>query len=151
MLSGAIMLCFTPYAPDSYSYFKYFLVAQTWFGVGVGGEYPMAASSAAEKAEVNEGLDEYRGRQVVLTFANQGLGNMVNTLVVLVCFCSFNLTGPTLTAAGSKQALSLMYGVGTVALMVASYYRVFYLEGTDKRHCLAYSKTPKPTVENKVC
>ena len=89
----------------------------------------MAASSAAEKAEVNEGLDEYRGRQVVLTFANQGLGNMVNTLVVLVCFCSFNLTGTTLTAAGSKQSLSLMYGVGTVALMVASYYRVFYLEG----------------------
>ena len=131
MLSGAIMLCFTPYAPDSYSYFKYFLVAQTWFGVGVGGEYPMAAASAAEKAEVNEGLDEYRGRQVVLTFANQGLGNMINTLVVLVCFCSFGLTGTTLTASGSKQALSLMYGVGTIALTVASYYRVFYLEESE--------------------
>ena len=142
MLCGAIMLCFTPFAPDSASYYTFFLTAQTFFGIGVGGEYPMAASSAAEKAEMSEGLDEYRGRQVVLVFANQGLGNMMNTIVCLICFLAFGLAqdfnnkGNALlvnkeTQYGSMQSLSLMYGVGTVFLAFATYYRVMYLEESE--------------------
>eukprot|EP00955_Chlamydomonas_euryale_P090574 364556-Chlamydomonas_euryale.AAC.15 len=30
MLSGVILLTFTPFAPGPYAYFSYFLVAQTW-------------------------------------------------------------------------------------------------------------------------
>ena len=93
MLSGVIMLCFTPYAPTAAGYFAYFITAQTWYGIGVGAEYPMASGSAAELAEVHPELKDYRGRQVVLVFANQGLGNMFNTLIVLVCMYSFGLAG----------------------------------------------------------
>ena len=41
------------------------------YGFGVGGEYPMASSSAAELAEVKPELFSLRGRQVVLVFSNQ--------------------------------------------------------------------------------
>ena len=197
MLSGVIMLCFTPYAPTAAGYFAYFITAQTWYGIGVGAEYPMASGSAAELAEVHPELKDYRGRQVVLVFANQGLGNMFNTLIVLVCMYSFGMAGnkpnkfapanrcayfntdtcipygvdPTTGKAwagttsalvslecggntkqwliptvsnkycliegdaayyetlqiGSKQALSLMYGVGALFCITMCYYRFFYL------------------------
>ena len=53
------------------SYFAFFMVAQTWYGFGVGGEYPMAASSAAEHSTTSPELSALRGRQVTLVFSNQ--------------------------------------------------------------------------------
>ena len=42
------------------------------FGYGVGGEYPMAAGSAAERAEARgRASAKKRGREVVLTFSMQ--------------------------------------------------------------------------------
>ena len=105
MMSGVILLCFTPFAPSAFGYFGFFIASQTWFGVGVGTEYLMASGSAAELAEVHPELKAYRGRQVVLTFANQGVGNMFNCCVVLILFNSFNITGytPPWLAAGDKS------------------------------------------------
>jgi len=42
--------------------------------VGVGGEYPLASSSAAERAEADPELRQRRGEMVVLTFSQQGWG-----------------------------------------------------------------------------
>ncbi|GAX73083.1 hypothetical protein CEUSTIGMA_g536.t1 [Chlamydomonas eustigma] len=50
MLSGVILLVFTGWATWAYGHFIYFMTAQTWYGFGVGGEYPMASSSAAERS-----------------------------------------------------------------------------------------------------
>ena len=48
------------------------IVAQFVFGYGVGGEYPMAAGSAAERAETGgKEAARHRGRAVVLTFSMQ--------------------------------------------------------------------------------
>lgn len=48
------------------------IVAQFVFGYGVGGEYPMAAGSAAERAETGgKQAARHRGRAVVLTFSMQ--------------------------------------------------------------------------------
>ena len=46
--------------------------SQFMFGYGVGGEYPMAAGSAAERAEARgRASAKKRGREVVLTFSMQ--------------------------------------------------------------------------------
>ena len=50
MLSGCILLTFTPQAQSPYGYFTYFMVAQTWYGFGVGGEYPMVRSPSSQCA-----------------------------------------------------------------------------------------------------
>jgi hypothetical protein len=41
------------------------------YGFGVGGEYPMASASAAERSQGNAVLQKKRGQQVVLTFSSQ--------------------------------------------------------------------------------
>ena len=49
-----------------------YIVSQFIFGYGVGGEYPMAAGSAAERAEAGgKAMAKKRGREVVLTFSMQ--------------------------------------------------------------------------------
>lgn len=45
---------------------------QAVFGVGVGGEYPIASSSASERAEADAKLQHRRGETVMLTFSMQG-------------------------------------------------------------------------------
>jgi hypothetical protein len=47
------------------------LRAKRRYGFGVGGEYPMAAASAAERSQADASLRNRRGEQVVLTFSGQ--------------------------------------------------------------------------------
>lgn len=44
---------------------------QVIFGFGVGGEYPIASSSASERAEADAQLQFKRGETVILVFAMQ--------------------------------------------------------------------------------
>ena len=48
-----------------------FVTFQVMFGYGVGGEYPIASSSAAERAEADKQLQFKRGETVILVFAMQ--------------------------------------------------------------------------------
>lgn len=49
-----------------------YTMSQAVFGVGVGGEYPIASTSASERAEADESLHSKRGETVMLTFSMQG-------------------------------------------------------------------------------
>ncbi|KAG1670185.1 hypothetical protein FOA52_014961 [Chlamydomonas sp. UWO 241] len=131
MLSGVVMLTFTPWAPNASAYFTFFIVAQTWYGFGVGGEYPLAAASAAERSSTDEGLMDQRGRTVVLVFSNQGLGNLTNSCVILLCMLVFGQTSGTVTEHGAKNVIALMYGVGAVTCLVMVWYRFSYLEESE--------------------
>jgi len=53
------------------------------YGYGVGGEYPLASSSAAERAEANKSLRFRRGEMIVCTFAMQACTGCV----MLACTC----------------------------------------------------------------
>jgi MFS family permease len=79
MLLGSIMMTISDAAGPA-GLFTMFDFSLFLFALGVGGEYPMAASSASERSE-HEHLP--RGRTVTFTFANQGWGNLVNTAVLL--------------------------------------------------------------------
>jgi MFS family permease len=48
-----------------------FTAVQFIFGIGVGGEYPVASSSANERAEASALLSKRRGETVVLVFSMQ--------------------------------------------------------------------------------
>ena len=60
-----------------------FTAVQFIFGIGVGGEYPVASASANERAESSAALQKRRGETVVLVFSMQGWGNVVNTAVII--------------------------------------------------------------------
>jgi len=56
----------------SLSHANQMLGAQAVFGIGVGGEYPIASTSASERAEADVNLQHRRGETVMLTFSMQG-------------------------------------------------------------------------------
>ncbi len=64
---------------------------------GVGGEYPVASSSAAERAEGSRAMRRRRGETVVLTFSQQGWGNLSNTLCILLLLAVQGATGDVVT------------------------------------------------------
>lgn len=148
MLSGCILLTFTPFAKTPYGYFAYFMTAQTWYGFGVGGEYPMASASAAERSATTPELRHLRAQQVILVFSNQGMGNLTNACVILICMAIFGQTGQasvvtsnptngalstatTLDPAASANILKLTYGFGAVACLVMVTYRLIFLQESE--------------------
>lgn len=73
MSIGAILLTACGAGLSGHSFMINYIVAQFVFGYGVGGEYPMAAGSAAERAEAGgRAKAAKRGMEVVLTFSMQG-------------------------------------------------------------------------------
>lgn len=87
----------------------------------------MAASSAAERAAVSPELRHRRGEQVILVFSNQGMGNMVNASVILICMAIFGQTHAKLDYEGSKKVLALTYGIGALMCLVMVVYRSLFL------------------------
>ena len=73
MCVGAILLTACGAGLDGHGFMIFYIIAQFMFGYGVGGEYPMAAGSAAERAEAGgRAKASKRGMEVVLTFSMQG-------------------------------------------------------------------------------
>lgn len=64
------------------------------YGFGVGGEYPMAASSSTERAAANPDLQMYRGRQVILVFSGQVIVDTSSSKgETLICFVGVQYVG----------------------------------------------------------
>jgi hypothetical protein len=74
------------------------LSVQFIFGYGVGGEYPLASSSAAERAEANKALRFRRGEMVVCTFTmqvrplNPNFSSCSTSIAQSACCCILLLT-----------------------------------------------------------
>ena len=58
-----------------------------------------ASSSASERANSFKSLRNFRGRTVVLVFSNQGLGNLVNTAIILALMAITGQYGPKYNAS----------------------------------------------------
>lgn len=57
--------------PSPHAVFAFITAAQALFGFGCGGEFPVAAASAAERAESTDELKGLRGQTTVLVFSMQ--------------------------------------------------------------------------------
>ncbi|KAI8468145.1 MAG: major facilitator superfamily domain-containing protein [Monoraphidium minutum] len=123
MLSGSIMLVFTPLVADPLTYLRFFIFAQTFYGFGVGGEYPMASASAAERSQSDPSLRNRRGEQVVLTFSQQGMGNFVNGCVILIFMAILGQTGKTLDALASRNIIMLQFAVACAVSVFMTVWR----------------------------
>ena len=54
-------------------------------GIGIGGDYPMSASVASERANLRR-----RGTLLAYIFANQGWGSLVGSLMVIVVLACYH-------------------------------------------------------------
>lgn len=73
MLLGGTLLTACSGSGDA-GFLAMFLASLFVLGAGVGAEYPVAASSAAERAEGSRAMRRRRGETVLLTFSQQGWG-----------------------------------------------------------------------------
>jgi MFS family permease len=147
MFVGAALTAAAYAGPDNWnSLFVMMAVMVAFTNYGVGGEYPLASASAAERAELMKREGKHtrahvRGKAVVMTFAMQGWGNLVNTLMILLVLlgqgctagktCSFdslNLTWRLQYALGAAFLFCLF--VGRVSLLKES---VMWKENKEKR------------------
>ncbi|GAQ81563.1 phosphate transporter [Klebsormidium nitens] len=127
MLLGAVMLIVSD-GPDQKGILLMYTISQLVFGLGVGGEYPVASSSAAERAEADKALQDRRGETVVLTFSMQGVGNVANVIVLMILLAAFNQNGPTYDPTRLDWVWRLSFAVGLIPIFIMLYIRIFRLK-----------------------
>ncbi len=98
------------------------------FGIGVGGEYPMASSSAAERAEGTAEIRQKRGRTVLLVFSQQGWGNFSNVLVIIIVMAITGSTGSIISNHDANTVYRVQFSVGGFILLLLMTYRIKYLK-----------------------
>ncbi|KAK9914956.1 hypothetical protein WJX75_002900 [Coccomyxa subellipsoidea] len=134
MLLGAIMLTCT-FGVNTKGFTVMYLISQLVFGFGVGGEYPMAAGSAAERAEAGgHERAKKRGREVVLTFSMQGVGNFVNTAVLCILMVIYKVARPNhhnkkypYPPNRLDSVWRTSFGLGIGVLLFILFWRIFKL------------------------
>lgn len=129
MFVGACLLT-GAYGPTDQVFVSVFCFSLFFYALGVGGEYPLASSSAAEKAEGDPKLRKRRGETVVLAFSQQGWGNFANTLVILLLLAMQGATGE-LTSGQAELTWRLQFGVGALICVCVTAYRWLYLEESE--------------------
>jgi len=110
-------------------FFNWIFGAYFCFGVGVGGEYPLSASIASERTmqqakAAKAGTYTKRGRDVLLTFACQGVGQNIGNLVffflTLSCARSGTCENPATVATNYRVAM----GISLIFLLGLLPYRL---------------------------
>eukprot|EP00980_Cylindrotheca_fusiformis_P015148 scaffold4183_cov137-Cylindrotheca_fusiformis.AAC.11 len=120
------------------------------FGLGVGGEYPMSASSASEKAMQNlllrkemenngnvqhidhsDTMDQAsRGRQIQLVFTMQGMGIWFQTMILMLLLLAKGQTGEDVNEYDLQSLLKIWrisYLIGASILLFVLVSRYLYL------------------------
>ena len=129
MLIGAIFLTAASPAPFAdgdqqacEQFFWWIFGAYFVFGVGVGGEYPLSASIASERTLKANPLK--RGRDVLLTFACQGVGQNLGNMVFFFLTLSCSAKG----TCGKEHMVTMNYrismGISLILLLGLLPYRL---------------------------
>lgn len=127
LLGGALMA--TSSGPSVAALFVMYAISQSVFGVGVGGEYPIASTSASERAEADESLAGKRGETVMLTFSMQGWGNWFNTAVLALLLVAWGQTSPADYDLNSLEKVwRTSFALGLVPVVAMLGWRLFKLE-----------------------
>ena len=112
-----------------------------WFySIGVGGEYPMTATSGMENAvgagKVSTAEDRlHRGRKVTSAFLMQGWGQFFNQLLLIVFLIIFNSgTGdPPYLQSAVQWTYRMSFAVPAIGTLWLVYYRVYHMRAASKQ------------------
>lgn len=146
MVTGALVMTFV-YSVDISTIF---IVLSSFFGllgIGIGGEYPISASRAAEHKQKIEETSAHerhqiqrrlRGAAITLVFSMQGIGILFGSLLTLVAIAVAKQTAPNCRIQSnnemgySQRALSFVwrfvYGVGALWLFGLLIHRFYFVQ-----------------------
>ena len=120
-----------------------------WFySIGVGGEYPMTATSGMENAvgagKVSTKEDRlHRGRKVTMAFLMQGWGQMANQVILIVLLIVFNSgTGdPPYLQSAVQWTYRLSFAIPAIGTLWLVYYRAYKMKSASKQLAAAKKKS----------
>ncbi|KXG54118.1 Major facilitator superfamily domain, general substrate transporter [Penicillium griseofulvum] len=117
------------------------------YGIGVGGEYPMTATSGMENAvgsgKVSTKDDRlHRGRKVTSAFLMQGWGqffNQVLLIILLLCFHHGSGNNPY-SAVAVQWTYRVSFAIPAVGTLWLVYYRAYHMKAASKQLAAAKKK-----------
>jgi MFS family permease len=118
-----------------------------FYGVGVGGEYPMTATSGMENAvgsgKISTKEDRlHRGRKVTSAFLMQGWGQLANqTLLIILLLCFHHGSGnPPYSEKSVQWTYRVSFALPALGTLWLVYYRTFKMKAASKQLQLAKKK-----------
>ncbi|KAI9918344.1 hypothetical protein PsorP6_012062 [Peronosclerospora sorghi] len=120
LILGGI-LCTCAYGGSASGTLWFLVVARFILGIGIGGEYPLAASSTAEDATSVTN----RNQRVALTFSLQGVGSLTaailgNLLIEVLADGEKGKNAPSRL----ETVWRLLFGIGVIPAIVVCYWRI---------------------------
>jgi MFS family permease len=119
-----------------------------WFySVGVGGEYPMTATSGMENAvgsgKVSTREDRlHRGRKVTSAFLMQGWGQFLNQAILILLLLIFHhgSGSPPYSAVATQWTYRVSFAIPAVGTLWLVYYRTYKMRSASKQLMIAKKK-----------
>ena len=117
-----------------------------FYSLGVGGEYPITATSSLENAVSAGKLSTredrlHRGRRVTMAFLMQGWGQFVNQVLLIVLLVIFNSGSgnPPYTKSAAQFCFRLSFAFPAIGTAWLTYYRTWKMPNASRK--LAEAKT----------
>ncbi|KAJ0311923.1 hypothetical protein COL5a_005473 [Colletotrichum fioriniae] len=118
-----------------------------FYGFGVGGEYPITATSSMENSVTAGRLSTredrlHRGRKVTMAFLMQGWGQLINQVVLIVLLVIFNRgygNGPY-TQSAAQYTFRLSFALPAIGTLWLVYYRTWKMPRANQQLALAKKK-----------
>ncbi|KAI0021571.1 major facilitator superfamily domain-containing protein [Xylariomycetidae sp. FL0641] len=109
------------------------------YGTGVGGEYPITATSSMENAVSAGKLSTrddrlHRGRKVTMAFLMQGWGQFLNQVVLIVLLLIFNRGRgePPYSMTAAQYTFRLSFALPAIGTLWLTYYRAYRMKSAGK-------------------
>ncbi|KAI1266862.1 hypothetical protein F5Y18DRAFT_380690 [Xylariaceae sp. FL1019] len=110
-----------------------------FYGIGVGGEYPITATSSMENAvsagKISTREDRlHRGRKVTMAFLMQGWGQFLNQVVLIVLLVIFNRGSgePPYSQTTAQYTFRLSFAFPAIGTLWLVYYRIWKMKSAGK-------------------
>ncbi|ORY79862.1 putative Pi-transporter A-1 [Protomyces lactucae-debilis] len=113
-----------------------YMISLFFYGIGVGGEYPVTSSQQTERVLGRRAKREdrlHRGRKVQLAFLMQGWGQLANQALLIICLLIFHGgSSPPYTKTSTQYTFRVQFGIiGAVSLWLC-YHRFYKVKDANK-------------------
>jgi MFS family permease len=146
MFLGLIMLT-AAWGVDQNGWVICYVWSLFFYGVGVGGEYPMTATSGMENAvgsgKISTRDDRlHRGRKVTSAFLMQGWGQFINQalLILLLLIFHHGSGNPPYSKVAAQWTYRVSFAVPAVGTLWLVYFRYYKMRSASRQLLLAKKK-----------
>lgn len=134
MFTGTLLLC-ASWGASLQGWVIMYAISLLWYGIGVGGEYPMTSSMAMEGKRYRHSSTAdklHRGRAVSLSFLMQGWGQLANQGALIICLLIFHGgSGAPYTELSTQYTFRVQFGLVAFVTLWLAYYRFYKIKYAD--------------------